>query len=51
MRVSLRVWIYTVISAVLIFLVLKIVNRLLMPKEHLTIEEALNTNIQPENRR
>ena len=50
-RVSLRVWIYTVISAVLIFLMLKIVNRLLMPKEHLTIEEALNTNIQPENRR
>ena len=50
-RVSLRVWIYTVISAVFIYIVLKLVNRLLMPKEHLTIEEALNTNIQSENRR
>ncbi|MBO7475231.1 MAG: hypothetical protein J6U00_14740 [Ruminococcus sp.] len=50
-RVTLRVWIYTVISSVLIYFVLKFVNRLLMPKEHLTIEEAINTNIQSENRR
>ena len=50
-KVSLRVWIYTVISAVFVYLVLKLVNRFLMPREHLTIEEAINTNIQSENRR
>ncbi|WP_303790168.1 rod shape-determining protein MreD [Ruminococcus flavefaciens] len=50
-RVSLRVWIYTVISAVFMYLLLKLVNRFLMPREHLTIEEAINTNIQSENRR
>lgn len=50
-RVTLRVWVYTVISAVFVFLLLKFVNKLLMPKEHLTIEEAINTNLQAENRR
>jgi len=50
-RVSLRVWIYTVISAVFVYLLLKLVNRFLMPREHLTIEEAININIQSENRR
>ena len=50
-RVSLRVWIYTVISAVFVYLLLKLVNRFLMPREHLTIEEAINTNIQSENRK
>ena len=50
-RVSMRVWIYTVISAVFIYIALKLVNRLLMPREHLSIEEAINTNIQSENRR
>ncbi|MBP5379733.1 MAG: rod shape-determining protein MreD [Ruminococcus sp.] len=50
-KVSLRVWIYTVISSVFVYLVLKLVNRFLMPREHLTIEEAINTNIQSENRR
>ena len=50
-KVSLRVWIYTVISSVFVYLVLKLVNRFLMPREHLTIEEAINTNIQSENRK
>lgn len=50
-KVSMKVWLYTVISSVFVFLVLKLVNRLLMPREHLTIEEAINTNIQTENRR
>ena len=50
-RVSMKIWLYTVISAVFVFLLLKLVNRLLMPREHLTIEEAINTNIQTENRR
>ncbi len=31
-KVSLRVWIYTVISAVFVYLVLKLVNRFLMPR-------------------
>jgi len=50
-RVSMKIWLYTVISSVFVFLLLKLVNRLLMPREHLTIEEAINTNIQSENRR
>lgn len=50
-KVSLRVWIYTVISAVPVYLILKLVNRFLMPKEHLTIEEAFSTNLSPENKR
>ena len=50
-KVSMKIWIYTVISSVFVFLVLKLVNRLLMPREHLTIEEAINTNIQSKNRR
>ena len=50
-RVSLRVWAYTVISAFFMYLLVKLVNKLLMPKEHLTIEEAINTNIQNENKR
>lgn len=50
-RVSLRVWVYTVISSFFVYLLLMIANRFLMPKEHLTIEEAINTNIQSENRK
>ena len=50
-KVSLRVWAYTVISAFFMYLLVKLVNKLLMPKEHLTIEEAINTNIQNENKR
>lgn len=50
-RVSLRVWAYTVISAFFMYLLVKLVNKPLMPKEHLTIEEAINTNIQNENKR
>ena len=51
-RVSLRVWLYTVISSFFIYVAVKLINRLLMPKEHLTIEEAINNNnVQTENRR
>lgn len=50
-HVTLRVWVYTVISAVFVYLLLKLINRFLMPREHLTIEEAINTNIQAENNR
>ena len=40
-RYSLKIWIYTVISAVIVFLIFRLVNHFLMPKEHLTLEEAI----------
>ena len=43
-RVTLRVWVYTVISGIFIYLVFSLVNRFLMPKAHLTIEEAIKSN-------
>jgi len=45
-RVSLKVWLYTVISSVLIYLIIKLINRFLMPKQHLTLEEAITTRNQ-----
>ena len=45
-RVSLRVWLYTVIASVFIYLIMKLINRFLMPKNHLTIEEAIVTRNQ-----
>ncbi|WP_298529417.1 rod shape-determining protein MreD [uncultured Ruminococcus sp.] len=45
-RVSLRVWLYTVISSVFVYLVMKLINRFLMPKQHLTLEEAITTRNQ-----
>lgn len=42
--VTIPVWIYTVISSVFIFLIIKLINHFLMPKEHLTLEEAIKTN-------
>lgn len=42
-RVTLRVWIYTLISSVFIYLVFKLINRFLMPKTHFTIEETIST--------
>jgi cell shape-determining protein MreD len=42
--VTLKVWLYTVISTVILFIVFKIINNLLMPKEHLTIEEVIRTS-------
>ena len=50
-HVTLRVWVYTVISAVFVYLLLRLINRFLMSKEHLSIEEAISGNIQTENRR
>ena len=43
-HVTLKVWVYTVISAVFVYLVIALINRFLMPKEHLTIEEAIKSN-------
>jgi len=41
--VTLPVWAYTVISTVFVYLVIKLINHFLMPKEHLTLEEAIKT--------
>ncbi len=38
---TLKVWAYTVISSVFVFLLLKLVNHFLMPKTHFTIEETI----------
>ena len=43
-HVTLKVWVYTVISAVFVYFVIALINRFLMPKEHLTIEEAIKSN-------
>ena len=45
-RHSLRIWIYTVISAVFVYLIIKLINHFLMPKNHLTIEEVITTKTQ-----
>lgn len=42
--VTLPVWVYTVISSLFIALIIKLINHFLMPKEHLTLEEAIKTN-------
>lgn len=41
---TLKVWLYTVISSVFIYVLFKIINNWLMPKEHLTIEEVIRTS-------
>lgn len=45
-NVTLKVWIYTLISSIFIYLVIKLINHFLMPKNHLTIEEAITTKTQ-----
>lgn len=40
-KVTIPVWIYTIISTVFVYLIIKLINHFLMPKEHLTIEEAI----------
>ncbi len=41
--VTIPVWTYTVISTVFVYLLIKLINHFLMPKEHLTLEEAIKT--------
>lgn len=41
-EVTLPVWLYTVVSSVFVFLIIKLINHFLMPREHLTIEEVIN---------
>lgn len=41
--VTIPVWLLTSVSAVFVYLVISLINRFLMPKEHLTLEEAIKT--------
>ena len=41
---TLRIWIYTMISSIFLYIIFGIVDHFLMPKTHLTIEEAIRTN-------
>ena len=43
---TLRIWIYTVISAVVIYFIFKLINKLLIPKTHFTLEEVITTKSQ-----
>ena len=43
-NISMKVWLYTVISSVIIYIIFSIINKFLMPKEHLTIEEVIKTS-------
>lgn len=45
-RYTLKIWIYTVISSVAVYLIIKLVNRFLMPKKHLSIEDVVTTKSQ-----
>lgn len=42
--ITVPVFAYTVISAVPVYLVISLINKFLMPKRHLSIEEAIKTN-------
>jgi len=44
MHVTLKVWAYTVISSVFVYLLLKVIDILFIPKEHFTIEEVIKNN-------
>lgn len=41
---TLKIWLYTMISSVVIYVIFRIIDHFLMPKEHLTIEEVIKTN-------
>ena len=40
-QISMKVWALTIISAVFIYLIIAPVNRFFLPKDHITIEEAI----------
>jgi len=43
-KVTVPVWIYTVISTIFVYLIIKLINHFLMPKEHLSLEDAIKMN-------
>lgn len=42
-KVTIPVWALTAVSTVFIYLVIRLINHFLMPKKHLTLEEAVKT--------
>lgn len=45
-QISMKVWALTILSAVVIYLVIELINRFFLPKNHITIEEAIKNNSQ-----
>lgn len=43
-KVTLPVCVYTIISTIVVYLVIKLINHFLTPKEHHTLEEAIKSN-------
>ena len=43
-HISLKVWVLTVVASVVVYAMYRLINRFLMPKEHLTIEEVIKTS-------
>ena len=43
-KITIPVFVYTVISTVPVYAVVSLINKFLMPKRHLSIEEAIKTN-------
>ena len=41
---TLKVWAYTIISSLFVYLVFRLINKKLMPREHLTIKEIIDNN-------
>jgi uncharacterized membrane protein YozB (DUF420 family) len=41
--VTIPVWIYTIISTVFVFLIIKLINHFFIPKKHLSLEEAIKS--------
>ena len=47
-QISMKVWAITIIASVFVYLVIELINRFFLPKDHITIEEAVNTAIHSE---
>ncbi|MBO6116653.1 MAG: rod shape-determining protein MreD [Ruminococcus sp.] len=41
---TMKIWVFTIIASVVVYLIFKLINHFLMPREHLTIEEAIRTS-------
>ena len=40
-QLSMKVWTITIIASVFVYLVIELINRFFLPKNHITIEEAI----------
>ena len=49
-QISMKVWAITIIASVFVYLVIELINRFFLPKDHITIEEAVNTAIRSERK-